>query len=180
MFLLFRPGFGARQKFNTTILETCGSAQHFIVFWTILACFWSHFSTKLSFSLWFKYKIFLWKYGIILLSVLINHVGLNCFYKSFESPLILIHNIHGCAFTINQVLLCLFNFYPCCYILPVFFMIPTLVYEYCLHFVSMKYIWFINNLISWLVFHHYMFILHFVPSLANMYLQCPRDVGPRM
>ena len=120
MFLLFRPGFGARQKFNTTILETCGSAQHFIVFWTILACFWSHFSTKLRFSLWFKYKIFLWKYGIILLSVLINHVGLNCFYKSFESPLILIHNVHGCAFTINQVLLCLFNYYPCCYNLACF------------------------------------------------------------
>ena len=51
LFLLFRPGFGARQKFNTTILETCGSAQHFIVFWTFLSCFWSHFSTKLRFSL---------------------------------------------------------------------------------------------------------------------------------
>ena len=177
MFLLFRPGFGARQKFNTTILETCGSAQHFIVFWTILACFWSHFSTKLRFSLWFKYKIFLWKYGIILLSVLINHVGLNCFYKSFESPLILIHNVHGCAFTINQVLLACLTITPVVTILPVFFMIPTLwiLSAFCFYEIHLIYHE-SHQLIGLPPLHvHTSFCFS-----TSKYLQCPRDVGPRM
>ena len=34
---VFRPGFGSRQRFNTTILETCGCLLHGAVWWRTLA-----------------------------------------------------------------------------------------------------------------------------------------------
>merc|ERR550525_1629541 len=45
-----RPGFGARQRFNTTILETCGAAKSNILLRTFLAIFLVKALIQLFFS----------------------------------------------------------------------------------------------------------------------------------